>query len=98
VIKLKFSATRNLAEPQHAARKGVDIALAGDGYSSWITQFRWQNQPHCLLSRKTSQSHALMTVILEAEPHRTYTKTEVRCNWNWWCTWWVCREPIDDDW
>ncbi|WP_458752564.1 hypothetical protein [Sphingobium xenophagum] len=58
MIKLKFSATRNLAEPQHAARKGVDIALAGDGYSSWITQFRWQNQPHCLLSRKTSQSHA----------------------------------------
>ena len=24
--------------------------------------------------------YALMTVILEAEPHRTYTKTEVRCN------------------
>jgi hypothetical protein len=27
-----------------------------------------------------SFTYALMTVILEAEPHRTYTKTEVRCN------------------
>ena len=30
--------------------------------------------------RERAESYALMTVILEAEPHRTYTKTEVRCN------------------
>ena len=30
--------------------------------------------------REGAESYALMTVILEAEPHRTYTKTEVRCN------------------